>query len=203
MRHSSSLRYASLVGRIAPFWFVASYVLTASLRRDYRHLNMAISELGSVGAPNALLWNIAGYVLPGIAVACLGAASRQALPNSRRALSVSLSIALSGFFLAFAGIFPGDFEQRHSPTMILHTVGSLLSYAFFLIGGFALAGLSAELPIWQRLHRALLVVLVLSILTGFLRVGAFPGLGQRLTFLCYWVWIFLYASALTRTSDTT
>lgn len=191
-----NLRYASIVGKITPFWFIVTYFLVSSLRSDYRHLNMAISELGSVGAPNAGLWNIAGYILPGAAIAYLGFASRAALPVSKRGSIVSLSIALSGVFLALTGIFPGDFEQRSSATMILHTSGSILSYVFFLIGGFTLASISSKLAAWQRLHYPLLVALILSLLTGFIRFGELPGLGQRITFLCYFAWIVLYSMAL-------
>jgi len=65
-------RFAGVLGIVVPLWFAASYFLVSSLRNDYRHFNMAISELGSIGAPNALTWNLLGYIIPGAVIAYLG-----------------------------------------------------------------------------------------------------------------------------------
>jgi hypothetical membrane protein len=184
-----------------PLWFLASYLLVSSMRSDYRHFNMAISELGSIGAPNALLWNLLGYILPGAVIALLGWSSREVLPASRPGLVVAGSIALSGIMMLLSGVFPGNFENRTATTMVLHTLASILSYVFFLIGGFALSGISAKSAALRFVHYPLLVVLVLSLVTGFIRFGNLPGLGQRFTFACYFLWIALYGLVMFRSRD--
>jgi hypothetical membrane protein len=44
----------------------------SSLHPNYSHFTKAISELGSLDAPNLWVWNIGGYILPGVAVSLLG-----------------------------------------------------------------------------------------------------------------------------------
>lgn len=193
-------RLAGLAGMAVPFWFAAAYFLVSSLRSDYRHFNMAISELGSVGAPNALLWNLLGYILPGLMIAYLGWVSRQLLPASRSGAVVAGSIAASGIMMALSGVFPGDFENRTSLTMLLHSAASILSYVFFLVGGFGLAGISAKSQTLGKFHYPLLALLIASIVTGFFRYGDMPGLGQRITFACYLAWAALYGWAVYRSS---
>ena len=186
---------------VVPLWFAASYFLVSSLRNDYQHFNMAISELGSIGAPNALMWNLLGYIIPGAVIAYLGWVSRKLLPVSRLGLVAAGSIAMSGVMMLLSGVFPGDFENRTSATMVLHTVASILSYVFFLIGGFGLARISAKSAVFRGLHYPLLVALILSIITGFVRYGDLPGLGQRITFACYFVWVAIYGWVVFRPSE--
>lgn len=194
-------RFAGLLGMVVPLWFAASYFLVSSLRNDYRHFNMAISELGSIGAPNALVWNLLGYIIPGAVIAYLGWISRSLLPVSRSGLVVTVSILMSGVMMLLSGVFPGDFEDRTSVSMVLHTVASILSYVFFLIGGFGLASFSAKSEVFRGLHYPLLVALILSIITGLVRYGDLPGLGQRITFACYFVWVAIYGWAVFRSSE--
>jgi hypothetical membrane protein len=193
-------RLAGFLGMAVPFWFVASYFLVSSLRNDYRHFNMAISELGTVGAPNALIWNILGYMIPGAVIAYLGWVSRKLLPGSKSGMVIAGSILMSGLMLLLSGVFPGDFENRTSASMLLHTAASILSYIFFLVGAFGLAFISAKSEVFRGLHYPLLAAVILSLITGFVRYGDFPGLGQRITFACYFAWIAIYAWAVFRSS---
>ena len=195
-------RVGALLATAIPLWFVVSYFLVASLRDDYRHFNMAISELGSIGAPNALLWNILGYIIPGAMITYLGWFSRKALPVSRLAQVVAGSIAASGFTMALSGVFPGDFEDRTSTSMILHSLASILSYVFYLTGGFALLSISAKSAALRFVHYPLLGLLLLSIIAGFVRYGDLPGLGQRITFACYFAWVALYGRAVFTFGDS-
>lgn len=187
-----SRRFAGFLGMVLPLWFSVIYFLVSSLRNDYRHFNMAISELGSIGAPNASLWNLLGYIASGGMIFYLGWVSRSILPKSTLGLIVAWAIAISGAMMLLSGVFPGDFENRESTTMILHTSASILSYLFFLVGGFGLLKISAKSEIFKGLHYSLLVMLLLSIVTGFIRYGDMPGLGQRITFACYLVWIAIF-----------
>lgn len=195
------IRLAGLLAMILPLWFAASYFLVSSLRNDYRHFNMAISELGSIDAPNALLWNLLGYIIPGAVIVYLGWASLKILPESKLRLVVAGAILMSGLMLLLSGVLPGDFENRTSTTIVLHTLSAILSYIFFLIGGFSLISISAKSAEFQGLHYPLLAVLILSIITGFIRYGDLPGLGQRITFLCFFLWIAMYGWAVFRSSQ--
>ncbi len=181
---------------VLPLWFIAIYFLVSSLRNDFRHFNMAISELGSIGAPNAFLWNLFGYIVSGGIIVYLGWTSRSVLPKSKLGLLVAWAITLSGLMMLLSGVFPGDFENRMSTTMLLHTIAATLSYLFFLVGGFGLLKISAQSETFKGLHYYLLITLLLSIVTGFIRYSDMPGLGQRITFICYFVWIAIFGWAI-------
>jgi hypothetical membrane protein len=189
-------RFAGFLAMALPVWFTAIYFLVSSLRNDYRHFNMAISELGSMGTPNALLWNLLGYIASGGVIFYLGWVSRNIQPKSKLGLIVAGAIATSGMMMLLSGVFPGDFENRTSTTMILHTIASILGYLFFLIGGFGLLKISAKSEIFKGVHYFLFVTLLLSIVTGFIRYGDLPGLGQRITFACYFIWTAIFGWAV-------
>ena len=125
------------IGQIAlvtPLWFLAVYLFMSSIRPEYSHLTKAISELGSLDAPNLWVWNVLGYMLPGLAVAFLGVGLHREFSQSHRQATIpSIALVASGLLMTLSGVFPGDFENRTSATMLFHLIGSLGSFAAFLI----------------------------------------------------------------------
>jgi len=182
-----------------PVWFLAVYLVMSSLRPEYSHLTKAISELGSLDAPNMWAWNILGYILPGLTIALLAIGLKREFSDSGRKIVVpSMALAASGLFMAMSGIFPGDFVHRTSTTMFLHTVGSLGSFVAFLVAGFWLPTFFRSRPDWHWVAWPSLVLVIGSIVTGFLRSGQSPGLGQRLGFACFFLWVGLVGFGLFR-----
>jgi hypothetical membrane protein len=197
-----SRKNIGLIAVVTPFWFLAVYLIMSSRRPEYSHLTKAISELGSLDAPNRWFWNILGYILPGLAIALLGVGlKRDFAPAGRRASIPSHALVASGLLMAMSGVFPGDFENRASTTMILHTVASLGSFAAFLVAGFGLPKLFRSRESWRWVAVPSLALVVASIVTGLLRSGAAPGLGQRLGFACVFLWIGLVGCALIRSNS--
>lgn len=102
--------------------------------------------------------------------------------------------------MALPGVFPGDFEDRTSTTMLLHAVGSLGSFIAFP-GRWLPAA-----PGVSRTRKSALVgwtslaLVVASIMAGFLRSGVAPGLGQRIGFAFVFAWIGLVGYALVRSN---
>ncbi|MBM3263050.1 MAG: DUF998 domain-containing protein [candidate division Zixibacteria bacterium] len=197
-------RKIGLIAMITPVWFLTVYLVMSSRRPEYSHLTKAISELGSLDAPNLWVWNILGYILPGLAVALLGIGLKRELSGlGKRSVVPTMALTASGLFMAFSGIFPGDFVNRSSLTMILHTIGSLGSFVIFLIAGFGLPPVFRSWPSWHWVAWPSLVLVIASIVTGFLRTGQAPGLGQRLGFACFFLWIGLVGFALYRANNRT
>lgn len=61
------------MGGFAVVWFWTLLLGFAAARTDgYSHLTKAVSELGSVGAPNGTVWNLLGFGLTGAALAVFG-----------------------------------------------------------------------------------------------------------------------------------
>ena len=198
-----SRKNIGLIALVTPFWFLAIYLIMSSRRPEYSHLTKAISELGSLDAPNRWFWNVLGYILPGLAIAMLGIGlKRDFALAGRRALIPSFALIASGLFMIMSGLFPGDFENRTSTTMILHTVGSLGSFAAFLVAGFGLFIVFRSRESWRWVAWPSADLVIASIVTGFLRSGAAPGLGQRLGFACVFMWIGLVGYALIRSNST-
>ena len=82
--------------------FVALIVF-GSLNKDFSFFNDYISKLGAVGEPNALGWNIIGFVLVGLLLSIFGV--MYGLFLSDKILAVLLSLFGIGF--AFTAI-PAD-----------------------------------------------------------------------------------------------
>lgn len=184
---------------VTPFWFLAVYLVMAGLRPDYSVLHKAISELGSAGAPHAWFWNVLGYILPGLAVALLGLGLKAEFSGVRRSANVpGWALVASGLFMVLSGVFPGDFVHRGATSMFVHTVGAFGTYVAFLVAGFWLPALFRTREAWQWVTRPSATLVVAPIATGFVRSSTMPGLGQRLTFACCFLWVGLVGFALVR-----
>lgn len=196
-----SRKNIGLIALATPFWFVAVYLVMSSRRPEFSHLTKAISELGSLDAPDRWFWNVLGYILPGLAIALLGLGLKWDFAQAdRKALIPAMALVASGLFMAMSGVFPGDFEIRTSTTMILHTVGSLGSFVAFLVAGFWLPRVFHACESWRWVAWPSLALVIASILAGFMRSGAAPGLGQRIGFAFFFTWIGLVGYALIRSN---
>lgn len=174
----------------------------AGIRPEYSFLTKAVSELGSVDAPHKWIWNSFGYILPGFLISAFSRGWYLSLyPQSGSKLPF-YSLCLSGAFMSLSGFFPGDFEQRNSLTMLLHSIGSLGSYLFFLVAAFSSVRHMKKQAQWQTSVKLSLVFTWGSILAGSwgLLVPQWPGVGQRLVFGFYFLWIGWQAYTVSKTA---
>jgi hypothetical membrane protein len=185
----------SIIGLVLPIWFFVVYVIMSSLRPEFSFLTKAISELGSVDALNKWWWNILGYFVPGIAIAVFSFGLYRNISPHKTNKWPLIGMAGSGLFMALSGIFPGDMDNRQSFTMIMHLVGSMGSYFFFLVGAFTFAKQMKASSHWKASSKITLVITWCTILLGSLSylLPQTPGVGQRLVFLFYFMWIFYTA----------
>jgi hypothetical membrane protein len=183
-----------LAGPLAAGLFAASVVGFASVRTDgYAHATKAVSELGAVGAPSALAFNLLGFIVPGLLVILLTIALRRAMGPGLGRVGPTL-LALSGLALIAAGVFPVDMDDPGAPVSVAHFAGAMLtgvfwSFALFWIGsglrrvGFQVIG---RMTPWFVLFP--LANVLWQVVYGF-GVGETPGWGQRIGFLGYFVWL--------------
>ena len=194
-------RQIGILAMVVPVWFTALYLVLAGLRPEYSHLTKAISELGSVDAPRAWVWNLLGYVLPGAIVSLLGFGIWKHFALEAGIRTPAWALIASGLLMALSGIFQGDFENRTSFTMVMHAIGSLGSFIAFLVCGFSLPRVLRRSVQWRPLAWPTLALVLPSIGTGFLRVGEAPGLGQRLGFGCFFLWVAVVGYGLYRNAE--
>ncbi len=172
----------------------------SSVRPEYSHATKAISELGSLDAPNLWAWNIGGYILPGLCIALLGVVLARHFRGKKGGTWVSLPLIGSGLSMAMSGVFPGDFDNRTSATMILHATGAIGSFIAFLVCGFAAPALLRRHSAWRAYAWPSLTIVILSIVSGFVRSDNAPGIGQRIGFALFSMWIALIGVGLFRNS---
>jgi hypothetical membrane protein len=187
-----------IIGLSAPLILGLTYMIMSAQRPEYSFLTKAISELGSLDAPNKWYFNVFGYILPGVLISIFSIGLYRSMAQKTSSRMPLIGIFLSGLFMAISGIFPGDFDDRTSSTMILHTVGSFGSYIFFLIGAFTYPKLMRESNYWKSV---ILLSLTLTWLTIIFGAWPFvftdiPGVGQRIVFSLYFLWIALHAFKL-------
>ncbi|HEV2815995.1 MAG TPA: DUF998 domain-containing protein [Allosphingosinicella sp.] len=198
MRGAERLGWA---GPAAAALFAASLLGFAAIRTDgYSHATKAVSELGAVGAPNALAFNLLGFVLPGLLVAALAGGLRAALKSS----AGPLLLGLSGLFFLGAGVFPVDMTATGSALSVTHLAMAQLSGLAFAIAVFPLGSAMRRHPHFAALGRVtpwFLLFLLTNVAwqvvwqaTG----SILPGWGQRIAFGGYFVWTALAGYRLTR-----
>jgi hypothetical membrane protein len=185
----SPQRISAICGVLAPTWFVIALVVVAAVRPEYSHLTKAASELGAVGAPNALAWNILGFGAVGALVAVLA----WSLWQQGGGRVAALLIAISGIGFAAAGVFPADMNDMNADTTRLHILASLVSFA-----AFAVAVPVVGWGLWQSDRRGFAVAAIIfglaAVLSVLLREANIPPrLAQRINFVAYLVWIALVA----------
>ena len=168
------------------------------LRADYSQLTKAVSELGAVGAPHALAWNVLGFIVPGLLLAACGVAIGTVVDGRRGALRWLL--AGSGVAFAATGVFPAVMQHgspvMQAPSTVGHVVMLLLSSVLWLVAiGVLLRKIRRE-PRLRRLLKPFVIVTVVAlsglaanVLHGAIQPLAYrPGLAQRLGFAGYFLW---------------
>ena len=191
-------RHYALIGFSAPAIFWLTYFIMSGKRPDYSFTTKAISELGSLDSPNKWLWNIIGYCTTGILISIFSYGLYKNIQTEKSSKTPLIGLLLSGLFMSFSGIFPGDFENKQSLTMLLHSIGSFGSYVFFLLGAFTFPKQMGKSQYWNAAIKPGLAFTWLTILFGswpFL-FPKMPAVGQRLVFVFYFLWIIFNAYKL-------
>jgi hypothetical membrane protein len=180
------------LGACATFW-IALFAFAAA-RSDYSHFTKAISELGVLGAPHALAWNLIGFIVPGILLAICGAGLASTIDGKRGLLWWLL--VMSGVGFAATGLLPGEMHNgsplMKSPWTVGHIAASFLSAIPWAIATVLLVVRAKHKPEWRHLRVIGTVLALAGILGLFARaLPAFehrPGLGQRTGFAAYLAW---------------
>ena len=203
-------RVAGVAGIAAVVMFWTALFGFAAAYPGYSHSHKAISELGALGAPHALAWNLIGFITPGLLLATCGAGLGRAIEVSGRATAVYWLLVLSGVGFAGTGVIPAEMRQgspfMQSPFTVGHVVMTLLSGIPWTIAAFLVVGRVKQNPVWQHARR-ISIVLAVACVAGFAlnilapRIPGLahrPGLAQRISFGIYFAWFFIMAVHLLR-----
>lgn len=185
------------IAAFAIFW--AALFAFAASRADYSHLHKAVSELGVLGAPHALAWNLLGFIVPGLLLALFGGGLASTIDGRRGALWWLL--VLSGLCFAGAGVVPGEMRNgspmMESPMTLGHLLFANLAPLLWAIAAFLVIRRVKKNPAWKpfaTLVTVYAVVCVGGFLIGIVASAAIPdlahmpGLVQRFCFAFYLGW---------------
>lgn len=199
--------WAAIVAQVA---FVAAWIVAGALESGYSGVDEYVSELGARGAAHAWIIDV-GFVLLGVAVACLGLALRAVLPRRRASLVAAILFGIFGITFALNAAFrldcaisvnhaceaasrAGDLSWHHYTHMWLGLVNELAIVAT----PFALAR-----ALWPSAPGALALLagkggLALGILATVLSHAdaIADGLAQRFELGLVHVWILIVAVGL-------
>src|SRR6185436_19341239 len=103
-------KHYALAGLIAPILFWMTYLILSGLRPEYSFLTKAVSELGSLDAPYKWIWNVSGYIMPGLLISVFSFGLFKNISNQEGSKWPFYGIFFSGVFMAVSGIFSGDFD---------------------------------------------------------------------------------------------
>ncbi len=185
----------ALAGILAAVFFVCTYFLLSNARPEFNHFTRAVSELGSVGAPYASSWNLFGCIIPGLLIVYFAIGLHQSVTQGAGGGQLPFyGLVLSGLFMVLSGVFPDDFENRNTLTMLF----SIGSFGAFLIAAFCYPPVLRKIPYWEKTILPALLLSWLCLFSSFLRSGTIHGFGQRIGFALYFLWIVFMAINLYR-----
>ncbi len=202
MTGKHSLRFG--IAATAIFWI--ALVVFAAIYPDYTHSHKAISELGAFAAPNALAWNLIGFIIPGLLLALCGAGI--ALRVDGRKTALFWLLVISGLGFAGTGIIPAEMAngspRMESPWTTGHVLMTFVSGLPWLVASVLLVSHVRRDAQWQHLGRLCQILSVCAIASLSLNIvaGAVPfladnpGLVQRIAFAVYFGWFVVVASML-------
>ena len=200
-------RVAGGTGMTAVAVFLVALFSFAASRTDYSHVHQAVSELGVLGAPHAVAWNLVGFIVPGLLLAVCGAGLATAIDGRRGVLWWLL--VLSGLCFAGTGVVPGEMRNgspiMESPLTRGHLLLSNLAPLLWAIASFLLIRRVKKNPSWKPWTTRAVVYAVVSVggfLGSIVAFGAIPGLAhmpalaQRFCFAFYFGWFLIMSLQL-------
>lgn len=183
-----------LIGITAVVIGISSIIIMAELRTDgYNHFNKAVSELGSTDAPNRWVFNILGFIIPGLLISVF---SFNLLKEFRKFPIKSYPFYLfiiSGLFLTIAGLFPANMENKKSITTIMHSIGALGGGVFWFLCALTLWWQLKKNNIWKSTAISAFVIPFIMILAMSFVSEDTPGLSQRILFIAMYLFILILA----------
>lgn len=195
------------IGAFVVFW-LASFIL-GSIRPDYSLVVNTISELGAVGTPNAMLWNIIGFIVPGICLAIVGGTIAKSVSREKSKV-VNLAcvlLVIAGLAVAGQGISPAEMKDGvanpDSTSTLVHFLSSLLSGAAWVLGALLLVRPMKRSPDWHGWHVVSIILVVLTLIASLALRGIMPdGLAQRTGDAFFFAWFLIMSVKLIKAGNS-
>ncbi len=125
MARPIGLKFYALCGVIAPVLFTIIVITLSLLRPGYSHVSQAISELGSVGAPNAIVQD-GNFILLGLLIIAFAYGLHKGIGDGKGSRLGPILVAVFGAVAAIGdGIFPLP-GPLHQPLFIVGVIAFMI-----------------------------------------------------------------------------
>jgi hypothetical protein len=182
----------SSFGPAATLVFVTALISFGLALPGYSQIVHPVAVLGAKGVPNALGFNLLGFVLVGALAVVTTLGLRRRLPDDAGwTLRIGAQLTLlSAAGFAAMGLLPLDPTDLDNPASSLHATAWMLWWVAFVPGALLIAlGLRGR-PQWRQLARTSTAVALLVLFVALLAVELMPaGIAQRLGYLGWLGWL--------------
>ncbi|MFL9584737.1 DUF998 domain-containing protein [Stenotrophomonas sp. AB1(2024)] len=185
-------RFDPLFGAAGAVLFLASVLGFGAALPGYLPLGHPVALLGATGVPHAVVFDLLGFVLPGLlaVVVAMRLLARVPVTAPWTMRVGGQMLVLSGLAFAAMGVLPLDPTDIESPASQYHASAWMVWVLAFVPGALMSGFAARHLPGWGRLA-ALHVAAGLAVLVGafVLQVVIPAPVAQRLAFVAWVVWL--------------
>ncbi|WP_368564566.1 DUF998 domain-containing protein [Pseudoxanthomonas sp. UTMC 1351] len=183
------LPYLGLAGAVL---FAAAVIGFGLALPGYSQSAHPVAVLGAKGFPHATMFNLLGFVLPGLLASVVMLELRLRLPgNAGWMLRIGAQLLLlSSLGFVALGVLPLDPADLHNKTSSYHATAWMLWWVAFVPGAALLAsGLRGQMA-WRTVVRISAIASLLLLVLVLFAVDWLPaGTAQRVAFAVWWVWM--------------
>jgi len=185
---------------VALILFAGGVALAGSGVPEFSHYVHPLALRGTAGLPQAALFNIIVFVVPGLLLVYAALALREMLGNAGWSARIGIVLVqLSALAFAAQGVFPLDPSDANSTASRLHALAWMLWWIAFVPGVLLLA-LGARRGPWFAMA-CMAASVLLPLIAVFAPIGLWVGLAQRLAFGLWFAW-WILAAWLSRASTS-
>jgi hypothetical membrane protein len=209
MSKNPSNRVSSMLaicGIITPISYTIVVIALGFLWSGYNHVTQFISELGGVGAPNAIIMNTAGFALTGILITFFAFGLYRGINVGSRSKTGLALVAVYGLGIMATGFFPWDKVNLASFTSTMHLLVGWTSWIAMILAPLFIARRLKNDSQWKsyRVYSLAtgLVTAVLIFIYAFVGIEGYMGVLQRIIIGAPLLWIEVMAIKLFRLSTS-
>lgn len=159
---SKKHRTAGILGLSSVLVFLSALIVFGSVNKEFSFMNDYVSKLGALGEPNALWWNLIGFLMVGLLLFGFGLVYGLILKDTL------LAVLLSLFGLGFAlTSIPMDMQASDAAVSKAHVVAICLGLASWLFG-LSRMGFNVQLKKSIRTKANLTAILLVASIIGFM-----------------------------------
>jgi len=202
---NSNLKWCAFCGVIGPITFTIVVIALGLLQPAYNHVTQYVSELGAMGAPNAIIMNVAGFFLLGMLIVAFAFGLHFGVNEGKGSRTGPVFLAVSGAGFVAVGLFPCDPGCMNvSFSGLMHVVSARITWIGLILALLFIAQRFKSDPEWKgyRLYTlaTALIVLIVAVMLDFIGIEGWMGALQRVFLGVRLLWLEIVAIKLLRLS---